>query len=567
MQNNAPTASFARKVGLSLLVFVLGQAGLCWFWPMPLFDPDEALYANITRTMIDSGDYLTPRREGTPFFDRPILHYWLLAASVRALGDRDFAWRLPSLLCGLVMVLSLYWVGRQLFDEAVGSCSALLLATMPAGIVVSLAVGHDSSLLAIVTTTVAVGLAWLKSPGRAHHWALTTGCLLGWGCLAKGLLGILLPTIPLTLYAMTFVLSRHRFKEIPGLLLALLLVGGSWYARMEWNHPGFLQYFIVQRHMMGYLTQSQPHGGRGLMTYVPVLLLGALPWGLLLFGELHPRKLRQRWQHGSWPTGASRVIVGWFLITLVFFLSAGSRNPTYLLPIFPPWALLLGQRLAPLWMALPSSESPAREFTGGRTFLSALTILPYSGLAVVLVVPIFLVLCWSPLAPTFGFRVAFLILVSLAMIGTINGFTRGQVGQSRWSPWTAQWFCTWLALATVVGLGAPAIVPWRSAVNTTLALRSLPEVPAQVWWYFHVPPSARHYAPHLSYQRVYWNDLQQKPTRPVVFVCRVSRLREVRATPFLAGARHVDLGGKYHLFFCGPSRRIKPDTLPNSLAN
>src|SRR3712207_5628559 len=78
----------------------------------PLFDPDEGLHAAIAQEMVRRGDYVTPRFSGEPFLDKPILFFWAEAASLRVLGDREAAIRLPPLLFGLAGMLSVALLGR-----------------------------------------------------------------------------------------------------------------------------------------------------------------------------------------------------------------------------------------------------------------------------------------------------------------------------------------------------------------------------------------------------------------------------------------------------------------------
>src|SRR6185369_11286398 len=91
----------------------------------PLFDPDEGLHAAIAQEMVLRGDYVTP-----PFLGKPILFFWAEAASLRALGDREAAVRLPPLLFGLLGMLGVAALGRALFDETTGLIAGSVYGTM-----------------------------------------------------------------------------------------------------------------------------------------------------------------------------------------------------------------------------------------------------------------------------------------------------------------------------------------------------------------------------------------------------------------------------------------------------
>ncbi len=105
------------------------------FWRLgylPLLDPDEAHYAEITREMMRARDLVVPLLNGEPHIDKPVLFHWLQAGSFRILGQTEFAARLPSALSALLLFWVTYWCGSRLFRRDTGEHGALLLATIPA---------------------------------------------------------------------------------------------------------------------------------------------------------------------------------------------------------------------------------------------------------------------------------------------------------------------------------------------------------------------------------------------------------------------------------------------------
>ena len=105
------------------------------FWRLgyaSLLDPDEAHYAELTREMLHSGNWLVPLLDGKPFIDKPVLFHWLQGASVLLLGETEFAARLPTALSAVGLFAVTRWVGTALFDEEIGSLGAVKFATNPA---------------------------------------------------------------------------------------------------------------------------------------------------------------------------------------------------------------------------------------------------------------------------------------------------------------------------------------------------------------------------------------------------------------------------------------------------
>src|SRR5437667_6257353 len=111
---------------LALLSYALFFYGL---GSIGLVGPDEPRYAAIAREMIATGDYITPRLYGTPWFEKPVLMYWLVAISDKIFGVGEFAARLPSALSATLCVFLVFWCGRKLWDRATGFAAALILAT------------------------------------------------------------------------------------------------------------------------------------------------------------------------------------------------------------------------------------------------------------------------------------------------------------------------------------------------------------------------------------------------------------------------------------------------------
>ncbi|WP_419193079.1 ArnT family glycosyltransferase [Kolteria novifilia] len=594
-------------IGATILV-LLAEAYVVLTDPFPLLDPDESLYAVISHRMLTTGDWLTPIKQGKPFFDRPALGFWLLAGSEFLLGDHDAAYRLPGLLLGLVTVGAAWSIARQLLGRLAAAATAFVLATMTARVVISLAIGHDSLLVCLVTSTIAWGLAQRRAERHQLALAAATGLVMGLAILAKGLLGIVLPWLALGSWHLA---ARRWPRPIPLLIetSVALLVGGSWYALMHLEHPGYLHYFFIERHLLGFLSSGQRHGGKPAILYLPVLLIGAAPWIVLL--GIRPNR---GWRAGvlaSWHDRRVRMALLWFGATIAFFALAGSRSPAYLLPAFIPLAILLGRALAGtlvtsycqcqldvtlrslfVVIGLTAILVPAGAILGyGRP-------LPAAWWGVALLVGAGLVIWWrgcslitspwgevgeqpDPGEGMIGTEGKEHLLGKNPLTPTPNPSPTGRGEQEAHSPtgrgeqeqswWVkthptnetsdarhASWHLGAIAVGVAVfvavanSLVLPEVAYRRSARSVVERLRTMDEFPQPVLWFNHVPPSARHYGKEITFRRVYYDDIQERPEVPTIFVSRDSRLGEVRPTPLLEGAREIDLGGKFHLFICGP---------------
>lgn len=343
-------------------LWLAGLAAVFFVAPLtldiPLLDPDEGLHAAIAQGMVQSGDWVVPRMLGQPFLDKPILYFWLQAASLSAFGNSEWAVRLPGLLCGLAGSLTTGWLAGLLLDRRTGVFAAALHMTMVLPLALAQAAVHDEALVPL--TNLALGCFWIAAGGAApsgaagssprwRYFALA-GLLLGGAFLTKGLIGIAL--VGLAYGAWLLVLRRLSVKIIAGGAAALLLtalIAAPWYVLMELRNPGYAHYYFVERHVYGFATATQRHGQRGWWYFLPILLAGGLPWMAYL-----PLGARAGWTAGRRDGRMSALVFvwGWLLTSLLFLTLAKSKLVTYILPAFPAVAILA----ADFWRRLEGDE-------------------------------------------------------------------------------------------------------------------------------------------------------------------------------------------------------------------
>ena len=372
----------------------------------PLFDPDEGLHAAIAQEMVQRGDYVTPTFRGEPFLDKPILFFWTEAASLRVFGHNEAAVRIPPLLFGLFGMVMVALLGRTLAGESAGLIAGIVYGTMLLPLGVSEVAVHDIGLVAFlciaalclarvadlppasgIVAATFPGLAVRGEPVASHRRNIVVngviaGVALGLSILTKGLVGIVFAGI----FGACLVVRRPAtFVRVAlTLTLAVLmacLVAAPWYVAMEYAHPGYLHYYFVERHLQGYLTATQRHGGRPLWYYLPIVVGGALPWTAYLAGAALGVRSSAAAALGA-GTSLRRVLWGWFAIGLVFLSIGESKLVTYALPLFPALALIVGDYV--------STAGTPRAPVGGLPFRVAfathvltLALLPALGLILI----------------------------------------------------------------------------------------------------------------------------------------------------------------------------------------
>ncbi|MGJ5819437.1 ArnT family glycosyltransferase [Paludibaculum fermentans] len=292
-----------------------------------LLSADEPRYASIGREMARSGDWITPTLWGKPWFEKPPLLYWMVAAGQLAgLGD-DLAPRLPVAILSLVYLLLQFLVVRRLEGDRIAWISVLLLSTT-AGWAAESQIGvTDLPLAATFNATVLFGLLWIETGSKRA--ALAAGVCFGLALLAKGLVaGVLI--LPL------FWFAWRRWKELLLPAVAALLVAVPWYAAMFVRHgKPFWDEFFVKHHFSrfadGALLHEQP-----FWFYVPVLVASLFPWPTVL-SLLGP---------DCWSERRRRILLAVFCFGLVFFSVSANKLPGYILPLLPPLCIVLAAGLA-----------------------------------------------------------------------------------------------------------------------------------------------------------------------------------------------------------------------------
>ncbi len=351
----------------NLVPLAIGLAAVFFVFPLainlPLLDPDEGLHASIAQEMVERNQWTMPSLLGQPFLDKPILYFWVQAASLRALGYSEAAVRLPGLMFGLLGAITTGLLAWRLFDRRVGLISGILYATTILPTALAQAASHDVALIPWINSALLMFWEAEHTDRRTSKilCILGAGLFLGLSILTKGLTGIAVVGLA---YAGYLLITRRLrltiiLQGVAAILIALL-VAAPWYAWVELQQPGYLRYYLIDRHWSGFVSDMQPHGDQPWWYYLPVLLGGGLPWiGYLPIVVEDGLAKRQ----GS---GAKILLWTWLIGWTVLMMSAGSKLATYLWPVFPPMAILVATAWAGL---IDGSLADRAKRSFARTFI------------------------------------------------------------------------------------------------------------------------------------------------------------------------------------------------------
>ncbi|MCK9388001.1 MAG: glycosyltransferase family 39 protein [Sulfuritalea sp.] len=337
-----------RELHRGPLLALLLIFALAWFGTLEqrrLINPDEGRYAEIPREMVATGDWLTPRLNGIKYFEKPALQYWATATAFTVFGEHHWTARLWPALTGFLGVIFTAFATARLF----GAQAGLIAGAVLAGSVLWNVIGHVNTLdmgvsffLAAAVFALCLGQRDDASPGESRRWQDGAWVLLALAVLSKGLIGLVLPAATVVAYALWqrdwgFML---RIRPLRGLLI-LLAITAPWFIAVSWANPEFAHFFFIHEHFQRFLTKA--HGRYQPMWYfIPILLIGMLPWlGSLVQGIAagFRREAGVRFQ-------PQRFLLVWAVLVFVFFSVSSSKLASYILPIFPALAALIGLHLA-----------------------------------------------------------------------------------------------------------------------------------------------------------------------------------------------------------------------------
>jgi 4-amino-4-deoxy-L-arabinose transferase-like glycosyltransferase len=337
-----PAPSVAGRAVLVCEVILVLAAGLLSYSQLgcSLQEPEETLYAEVPRQMLVEGRLLVPVRHGQAYYDKPPLLYWLVMGMYRIWGVHDWAARLVSSSAAFLCVLVVYAWGKRTVGPRAALAGALILCLSPRWAQMARMVSMTSLLSLWVTAALAAAHQALTRPRLSRRWWLLSALACGLGFLTKGPVALALVAVPTLLYQLLDRRSARVAWRLWAAYVGLVaLVGMPWMVIVSIRDSSFVYYFFWIHHVRRVLDpidHPQP-----FWYYVPVLLLGMMPWALLLPGLV--KHLIGRARHGMpQRTGG----LGFFLLagvwSLLFFSAAGCKRPCYILPIMPPLALALG---------------------------------------------------------------------------------------------------------------------------------------------------------------------------------------------------------------------------------
>ncbi|MGI8923991.1 MAG: ArnT family glycosyltransferase [Fimbriimonadales bacterium] len=300
------------------------------FWSYGLFDLDEGIYAAATAEMLRNDEWIMVTLRGQPFFEKPILVYWAAMAMVKLGIPGEAALRVPSVLATVGTLAVVAAFARRRFSGEIAFWAMLILASSALFMMLGRMFTPDAMLICFMT---AAYLSFWESLVGDLRWRLATAATLGLATLAKG------PMPVFVFFALVVYLAwrnpemRPRMRQgwVIGTVIFLAIVT-TWYVPAMLRSDAFFSEFILKQNLGRLQGTDTVHQGP-FWLYVPVVLIGLAPFSLMLAGAWRTCRV----------TPLEKYLWAWAIVVFVLFSFAGSKLPHYILPTFPPLAILLAK--------------------------------------------------------------------------------------------------------------------------------------------------------------------------------------------------------------------------------
>ena len=315
-----------------------------------LMDIDETRYVLMSRDMLKSGDFMTLYLNGEYFFEKPPLYFWIECLSFKLFGTvNEFSARFPAALCGMATSFLVYFCGRKIVSEKYGIVSSIVLATCLEYTILAKYAILDIFLCTFVAFSVFSYFMTLfaQENNKKYFWWLFY-IFSALAVMAKGVPGAAIPfgtAFFVSIYTRTFKEIFKPLNILPGIVL-FLLITLPWHIIMLKTHPAFYHEYIVKHHLQRFLNSEELGRKQPWYYFLITVTWGIVPWTLSVFATAGA-KLKKLKSPNLNPSSENpklfleiNIIAAVF--TLFFFSSSSTKLITYILPIYPFMACIIG---------------------------------------------------------------------------------------------------------------------------------------------------------------------------------------------------------------------------------
>lgn len=318
-----------------LLVVFLGLTMLTTSNLWGVIETSEARYAEISREMYQSGDWLHPTLLNIRHYHKPPVTYWLTATAFSIFGVNSFAVRFFLVAAFCVQVLLIFRITLLLFESEKQSwLASLIYATLPVVLISTRGLTTDAYLTTFVLLSLYFWIQYRKigSVTSLYIFSFT----LGLAFLTKGPPALVVPGFVILSLRNYLPASGKTFHHHIFAFLIFSGVGFSWFACIISDNSSLLDYFIF-RQVMDRLTNAEVFARSApWYYYLAIFPLISLPW-FISFVKYFLQRTNNSLAH---KTLSIRISLGWILLPLILFSVSSSKLVLYIVPLFGGFSLV-----------------------------------------------------------------------------------------------------------------------------------------------------------------------------------------------------------------------------------
>ena len=309
-----------------LLIALGGLLFIPFLGSVHLYDWDELNFAEASREMLETGNFMRVTINYQPFWEKPPLFFWLQACSMKLFGVNEFAARFVNAMAGIITLLVVYTIGRKWFDAVFGLLWALVLAGsfLPHVFFKSGIIDPVFNLFIFCAMTAAASILVNDDRRMRGRLSIAAGVFIGLAILTKGPVGLILLALTLFVYwAMTRFKPLFSLKEIALFTCAMTLVSALFYGIETALHGTWFITEFIRYHLRLFSTGDAGHG-RPFYFHFLILLFGCFPASFLAV-----RSFKRDEGYGQPQEVYNRMVTILFWVVLVLFSIVKTKTVLY----------------------------------------------------------------------------------------------------------------------------------------------------------------------------------------------------------------------------------------------